>query len=197
MVDRAVDTTILKQYDRIVVTRCISTGGYYEEAKRVARASERHAAVVDICMHHSDETEQASSSSGTGGFSTGRGPGKASVSSGGNEALRYIKSLPRVERALLLQQHGKALISKFGLEMEVSGSLSSPHANKCYVCSSEVYRSRANKMCSSWTLIVESARFFTKLEDKSRAEACERKERHNLVNFTIIRRSATYISLTI
>lgn len=107
----------------------VCTGGYYAEAKRVARASGRHATVVDICMFHSDEVDQgtatpASTSAAEFNSTSTSAPAAWGVSggepgSGGREALRYIKSLPRIERALLLQQHGNALISKFKLEMEV------------------------------------------------------------------------------
>lgn len=61
----------------------------------VAQASARHAKTVDICLNHV------------------AGP------AGGTEALEYIKSLPRANQEALLQQHGKTLISKFKLEMQV------------------------------------------------------------------------------
>lgn len=96
------------------------SGGYYAEAKRVAQASRRHAAVVDICMYHSggDTTGLGSTAAG----SLADGDGGAAAQHGGREALQYICSLERAEREQLLQQHGKALISKFGLEISVRSS---------------------------------------------------------------------------
>jgi hypothetical protein len=73
----------------------------------VAQASARHAKTVDICLNHI------------------AGP------AGGNEALEYIKSLDRADQEALLQQHGKTLISKFKLEMQVWLSARRWSAGRC------------------------------------------------------------------
>lgn len=70
-------------------------GGYFEEARMLAQVSGLHSKTVDICLNH------------------------IAGDIGGAEALNYIRSLRRVEQEQLLQQYGKALISKFKLEMEV------------------------------------------------------------------------------
>lgn len=72
----------------------MAAGGYNEEALRVAKVSGRHSKVVDICLHH------------------------VAGSTGGAEALAYITTLGRAEQEALLVQHGKALVSKFKLEMQ-------------------------------------------------------------------------------
>lgn len=63
----------------------------------VAQVSGRHAKTVDICLHHIS------------------GP------RGGAEALAHITGLPKREQEALLQQHGKTLVSHYGLEMQVLG----------------------------------------------------------------------------
>lgn len=90
----------------------------------MAQASRRHAAVVDICMHHSSGGVAGLLNANDDGDYAGAGAeaGARPRQDGGREALQYIRSLPRAEREQLLQQHGKALISKFKLEMEVRAS---------------------------------------------------------------------------
>jgi hypothetical protein len=51
------------------------------EAKRIAQSSGQHEIVVDICLHHTDEIEQAEASGRIGPAAlagTSRGPGPSS-----------------------------------------------------------------------------------------------------------------------
>ena len=107
----------------------VATGGYHEEALRVAKVSRRHGKVVDICLHH------------------------VAGGAGGAEALAYIATLGRAEQEALLVQHGKALVSRFKLEMQARLKLC---AALCTTATSRTVHNDA-QLCSRVKLEMQAA----------------------------------------
>lgn len=106
----------------------VATGGYHEEALRVAKVSRRHGKVVDICLHH------------------------VAGGAGGAEALAYIATLGRAEQEALLVQHGKALVSRFKLEMQARLELC---AALCTTAPSCAVHNGDQLNCAQWRTAVQ------------------------------------------